>query len=156
MRNRKLLWSTITLLFWVAASPSAYAACNNNEWLIESFTLRQSNGFDVEVTAFGPYPGNINGRAAYYPAGRRDQPWVHGDLANAQLLPGSNHLHFLVHWKNGSTGSYDADVSSDGKLINGKTADADHPESNATWTTNVTLKCCVPQPGYPCMRSRVN
>src|SRR5262249_6523042 len=139
--NRKLLWSTATLLFWVAASPSVYAACNPNRWLIGPFTLTQSNGFTVEVHVFGTTAsGRVHGNADYYPTADRGQPWVHGDeLHNGQII--DNHLHFFVTWKDGNVGEYDADIDSSGKLINGNTFDGAHPDSTATWTSDVTLEC---------------
>jgi len=144
MRNQMLQWSAATLLFWLSASHSAYAACEL--WLLEPFTLTQSNGFTVEVSITGNYPGNITGWADYYRS--RSERWVRGELANGQLL--GNHLHFLVKWKNGTNGIYDADIDGSGRIINGKTYDRERPTSKATWTTTVTLKCCVPQPGHPC------
>jgi hypothetical protein len=82
---------------------------------------------------------NIAGWADYYPLGQRGDRWIHGELANGLLL--GNHLHFLVHWKNGQTGVYDADIDGSGNFINGKTIDFNHPESTATWTANTKVVC---------------
>jgi len=48
MGNWKLQLGAATFLLWAAASPSAYAACEQR--LIEPFSLVQSNGFEVEAS----------------------------------------------------------------------------------------------------------
>jgi hypothetical protein len=162
--NRKLLWSTATLLFWVAASPSVYG-CESWEWRLYDFTLTQSNGFTVEVSIVcNP---NCDGSAVYYPTdtltdGSYRTRWVHGDLKNGQLLDSAafpprllllgerldnRHLHFFVPWEDGNIGAYDAEFDSNsGKFISGKTSDDQHPDSTATWTTDATLECATPPP----------
>jgi hypothetical protein len=147
MGNRKLQWSTATFLFWVAASHSAYAACEQR--IIEAFTLTQSNGFEVEANFYSQHYFLVGGDAQSYSP---RQQKVSGKISNGKLT--GDHLHFLVTWKNGTVGIYDADIDSSGRLINGTTFDREHPSSKATWTTNVKMKCCVARPGAPCVPGR--
>jgi hypothetical protein len=148
MGNWKFQLGAATFLLWAAASPGAYAACEQR--LIEPFSLVQSNGFEVEARFYSQNYWQVGGSAQSYSP---RQGIVKGEipLGNGKLT--GNHLHFLVVWKNGTVGIYDADIDDQGRLINGTSYDRDHPRSRATWTTdpvwspNVRLKCCVPRPG---------
>jgi hypothetical protein len=50
-------------------------------------------------------------------------------------------IDLVINWGKGSVGDYTGFVGRDGVVQDGQSFDRMHPESRATWTTHVPLRC---------------
>ena len=123
----------------LGSSADAFAACA--AWAMDGvIEISQSNNIDVTITVKTTQGGSIKGIATT----GKDTGRVFGGIVD---YPG---LMMTIEWQNfpdagktrvRSRGVYTANITGDGRVINGETWDSSHPESRATFIIDEKLTC---------------
>jgi hypothetical protein len=117
----------------------ARAECSH--WALKGdLRLVQSNGYAPHFFFWDLNSPVLRGQADYFypsrPGGRPDSQMV-GD-ANGNIE--GNFFKVTVTWNDNKTGVYTGTIAPTGQ-IEGRTYDAQRPESQATWYSTTTLRC---------------
>ncbi len=142
--------SIAMLVAAVAAAAHAGEGCTRLKPASVYYRLHQTNGFDVVLQVT-----NADAGAAARPspsvrvlAWQNKEPEgpmnVRPDGAGTGVLGTREGLDITVHWNNGTVGVYTARARTlrrGFELVGGKTYDAVHPSSQATWASKDRLTC---------------
>lgn len=122
------------------ATPFRLAPANCQYEFPGAFVLNQSNGFRVEIVAFGPRVDG--GRVTSY----NNRQEVAGNGGATGGINGQS-VEFTIDWVGGKVGTYKGTIRDDGKVDGGT---SDRQGYNASWESVTKLACKeAPAPAAP-------
>lgn len=131
--------TALTAAGLVTVPAPAQAACKYE--FPGSFTLNQSNGFRVEISAITGQ--NASGKAVSF--NNRQQVTDAGDVTG---FVNGNDVTLTVGWNGGAVGRYNGTVRGNGTVA-GQTQDLANPSSTASWESVTALTCAAEAPAPP-------